>query len=596
MEYYRTRGIVHGFREEFTQAAKDFTYALKEARAQRRARIVHHHALSESRSSKSKKRRGTGSGHSHTNGQAPYDGTAVPEGTSEGPDREIPLHPSTLPDAPEPIETQLLFLRGASYLQHAVHLIESAIIKLEGVQKPTSIDGADLRLCCLENGRYGGVEIGNPDGPLGGRTGIKLKAYRDLLAAKPFRDQICSLLKKSIRDHEKFLSHFDIGDANALPEGDIATQVEYAFLLSESIRPGSHNNQPPPNLRDVPPALTTYHPLLVESHFSVLICHLLLADFTNLLPQFAKTAILIDGIEGYPIFLPPRSMGQAEFIEVLERLATGWKSGIQPHSLANNHRGKARLTNFMNLPRLIAPSISNSSTISALGPPSGSGSPTALLANMSLTRNDLGTFPTVSSTSSSSVSRALSPIPAGYITAAASPRPSSSSAFIDAIEPGSSSSSTLLQPDNSQLIIPDYYPVTSASSASVSRKSSTHALNSPALPFVPPTYQLGESSSSSLNKEKGKQSNQDGDDGDDDGENTHQEFPYRADASHALDCARILLAPVLKRQRERTELAVAERAAGIKKKTLPINIPLHGPRVEIILAWLGAVHFPELED
>lgn len=582
MEYYRTRGIVHCFREEFIQAAKDFTYALKEARTQRRARITHHAALSESRGSKSKKRKGTGSGQSHTNGQAPSDGTAVPEGTFEGPDREIPpSHPSTLPDAPEPIETQLLFLRGASYLQHAVHLIESAIINLEGVQKPTSIDGADLRLCCLENGRYGGVEIGNPDGPLGSRAGAKMKAYRDVLGAKPFRDQINSLLKKSIRDHEKFLSHFDTGDAGALPDGDIATQVEYAFLLSESIRPGSHNNQPPPNLREIPPALTTYHPLLVESHFSVLICYLLLADFTNLLPQFAKTAILIDGIEGYPIFLPPRSMGQAEFIEVLERLATGWKNGIQPHSLTNSHRGKARLTNFMDLPRLIAPSISNSSTISTLGPPSGSVSPAALLANLSFTRSDLNTFP-VSSTSSLSGPQALSPIPAGYITAAASPRPSSSSAFIDPIELPSSSSSTFLQPDSSQNLLPDYHSVTTASSASVSRKSSTNALNSPALPSSSLiSHQLGESS-----KDKSKQSSH--------GDNTHQEF-YRPDAGHALDCARILLAPVVKRQRERVELAVAERTAGIKKKAMPINIPLHGPRVEIILGWLGAVHLPELE-
>ena len=33
----------------------------------------------------------------------------------------------------------------------------------------------------------------------------------------------------------------------------------------------------------------------------------------------------------------------------------------------------------------------------------------------------------------------------------------------------------------------------------------------------------------------------------------------------------------------------------VSKKPLSINIPLHGPRVEIILAWLGAVHLPELE-
>ena len=68
----------------------------------------------------------------------------------------------------------------------------------------------------------------------------------------------------------------------------------------------------------------------------------------------------------------------------------------------------------------------------------------------------------------------------------------------------------------------------------------------------------------------------------------------RADGVQALDCVRILLAPVVKRQREK---AAAEKvaSAGGKKKSVTINIPLHGPRVEVILAWLGAVHLPELD-
>jgi hypothetical protein len=58
---------------------------------------------------------------------------------------------------------------------------------------------------------------------------------------------------------------------------------------------------------------------------------------------------------------------------------------------------------------------------------------------------------------------------------------------------------------------------------------------------------------------------------------------------------RILLAPVAARQRERAEKSAVEKAAGSNaKKPLNINIPLHGPRVEIILAWLGAVHLVEL--
>jgi len=38
------------------------------------------------------------------------------------------------------------------------------------------------------------------------------------------------------------------------------------------------------------------------------------------------------------------------------------------------------------------------------------------------------------------------------------------------------------------------------------------------------------------------------------------------------------------------------KAGGMgRKNPLTINIPLHGPRVEITLAWLGAVHLFELD-
>jgi len=170
LELYRTRGIVHCFRDEYSQAQKDFTYALKEARAARKAKVAHHNNYSQPEfRGKNKKKKGS----NKTNGQAPPSGTGVAaEPTSDGHDAEPPLlHPSCLSDAPDPIEPQLLFLRGATYLQHAVFLIEEAILKLEGICKMPSIDGAELRLCYIENGKYGGVEIGNPDGPLGKKDG-----------------------------------------------------------------------------------------------------------------------------------------------------------------------------------------------------------------------------------------------------------------------------------------------------------------------------------------------------------------------------------------------------------------------------------------
>ena len=475
LEYYRTRGIVDCFREEFLQATKDFTYALREARTIRKAKFIHHKSIphNEPRNNKNAKRRKAGSS-AHTTGQAPLSGTSAMENGTDGSDGEPLLkHVSVSDDTPEPIEPQLLFLRGATYLQQAVHMIETAVLKLEGVCKPPPVDVAEVRLSYIENGRFGGVEVGNPDGPLGASHGEKLLAYSGALGEHAYRDYITQLLKKALRDHEKFISHFASLDfPNVVPDGDLAYQMEYAFHLSESMRPGSQTNMPP--LQNAPTAFTTYHPLLVESYFSILICQLMLADFAALVPTFIRTAFVMDGLEGYPVFLPPRSMAQAEFIEVLERLAGGWKIGTQPHSLSAQ-RGKCRLA--VEAPRAFYPS-----------------------------------YPTVENT--------------GYGR--------------------------------------DY----NAGSSSKGQHSTANHGSS--------HYILPSSDANHVSQE-------------------NKEPSIRSDASEALDSVRILLAPVVKRQRERVERLSADKlASGGKKKPIPINIPLHGPRVEVILAWLGAVHLPEL--
>ncbi|EIN14280.1 hypothetical protein PUNSTDRAFT_96015 [Punctularia strigosozonata HHB-11173 SS5] len=463
LEFYRTRGMVHCFRDEYVQAAKDFTFALKESRTIRRARL-HCESLSRpgSRDKNKKKGKKTRSGGEQT----PAEGTRFPDHDRlmiPGPDGEpVPIHPSVLPDAPDPIETQCLFLRASSYLQHAVYLIEEAILKLEGVRRGCTVDGAEMRLCYIENGKYGGVEIGNPDGPLGNRTGAKLRAYRHVLAVDPFREQVMSLLRKSVRDLERFMSHFDTVDATSPGfDGDAAQRIAHAFILSESIRPGS--NQPAGSLPEMPASFTTYHPLLVEARFTLLICHLMLGDFAGVLPAFERTAAVVDGLEGYPVFLPPRSMGQAEFIEVLERLAAGWRTGIQPHSLSATY---GKIT-------------------------------TRKLAIM-----------------------------------AAPPSPPLSPADEKECDPEAPSTSA------SRL----KHPAISRASSPALTRGATELIQE-------------------------------------------------------LDCLRILLAPVARRQRERAATQRTEKASDKnRKKPLPINLPLHGPRVEVILAWMAAVHLVELDE
>ncbi len=524
LELFRTRGIVRTFRDEYAAAVKDFTHALKEARALRKARSFHRNGSRSTLNNKGKGDKRKKEGKKKLNGQAPPNGTSEVDGYGDASEAEpLPIHPSVLPDAPEPIEPQLLFLRGAAYLQNAIYLIEEKILKLEGIRKRISAEGAaELRLCYIQNGLYGGVEIGNPDGPLGKTDGSKLQAYRGVLADSAFREQIGTLLKKSIRDQERFLAHFDALETPA-PTGssdgdddddddddtndtnntntDVVERAAYAFLLAEALRPGAHGTPPPPAPPpDAAVLFTTYHPLLVESHFSVLIAALMLGDFAALLRAFLRAATVIDGLEGYPVFLPPRSMAQAEFVETLERLAGGWRVGVQPHARARARSAQGHGHGHANGKLAIEPP--------PLPPP-----PPPMEMNI--------------------------PTPGVFIDPLA---PSTSSAS------GSGSSSALVPP-------------------------------SP----LPPVLGL----------------------------EAESETGPGFDLVESLDCARIILAPVVERQREKklssrssssssslTSVGAGGSGAGEKtrKKPLPITIPLHGPRVEVVLAWLAAVWLVELES
>ena len=531
LELYRTRGIVRTFRDEYSAAVKDFTHALKETRALRKARSFHRNGSHGPQSNKGKGDKRRRDDKKKSNGQAPPNGTSNADGGDTSEAETPPVHPSVLPTAPEPLEPQLLFLRAAAYLQNAIFLVEERILKLEGISKRISGEGAaELRLCYIQHGHYGGVEIGNPAGPLGKSDGPKLQAYRGVLADDAFREQIGGLLKKSIRDHERFLAHFDALETPRPPGSsdnhdnvanadgdDIVEQAAYAFLLSEALRPGSPGTPPSAPPPDTAVLFTTYHPLLVESHFSMLLCLLMLGDFPALLRAFVRTATVVDGLEGYPVFLPPRSMAQVEFIETLERLAGGWHIGVQPHS-----RARARAEN--------GHGHGYNGKLAIEAPPTP---PSSLL-----------TLPSPAAPSS-----VASPI----LT-------DSGSTLFDPLSPSTS--------------------LSALGSASASASTSTSALTLVATPSPSPAPTLHGSN----------------------------------DLAESLDCARIILAPVAERQRARAEQSALEKrnvssssssslsaigdGAGrrARAKSLPINIPLHGPRVEVVLAWLAAVWLVELES
>lgn len=376
------------------------------------------------------------------------------------------------------------------------------MLKIEGVSKIPAQDAVELKLTLIEHGQFGGVLVDNPHGPLGPRDSPRLEAYRAAMSHPTLREVITGFVRKSIRDHEKFITYFDTADGS-LPvfDGDLAKRIESAFLLSESLRPGNQSHSPP--LPENPGIFTTYHPLLVESYFNLLICHLILGDFAALLPAFQRAAALIDGLEGYPVFLPARSMAQAEFIEILERLASGWSIGQRPHSLSQK--------------RLAIEAPPESALLPSSSPP-------RLFVVRTQPQQD-----------STSTTRTTSPVEC--IT------------MDDAKLKGKASDPT--------------WPIsTGEASSSTSRGSQSLATEE-----WPP-------------KEQSK-----------------------IKALQNLDYARMLLAPVTARQKQKGENGASEKATGgrlpdgkPKKATLSINIPLHGPRVDIVLAWLGAVHLPDMED
>ena len=530
LELYRTRGIVRTFRDEYPAAVKDFTHALKETRALRKVRTFHRNGGHAPQNNKGKGDKRKRDDKKKFNGQAPPNGTSDADGGGDTSEAETPpVHPSVLPGAPEPIEPQLLFLRAAAYLQNAIFLVEERILKLEGICKRISGEGAaELRLCYIQHGRYGGVEIGNPAGPLGKSDGPKLQAYRGVLADDAFREQIGGLLKKSIRDHERFLAHFDALETPSPPDNaddangsGVVEQAAYAFLLSEALRPGSAGTHPPAAPPNTAVLFTTYHPLLVESHFSMLLCLLMLGDFPALLRAFIRAATVVDGLEGYPVFLPPRSMAQVEFIETLERLAGGWRQGVQPHSRASEC-GTNGHGNRNNGKLAIEPPPAPTSSI--LSPPS----PPA-------------------------------PVPAPILTVPGS-------TLFDPLEPSTSLSASGF--------------ASGSASGSTSTSAVVLEVTASSSPTPAPTLH------------------------------------GNVDLAEALDCARIILAPVAERQRVRAEHNAVEKRnlltssssscstngdgtgknSKARAKSLPINIPLHGPRVEVVLAWLAAVWLVELES
>ncbi|CAI2181385.1 17207_t:CDS:2, partial [Funneliformis geosporum] len=295
-EFYRTRGVVKCFKEEFSGALRDFKTALTHVKHRKRVNNV-----------------------------------------LLGKKSTLPLHNHHGNDDDEctGTESQLYFLRAACYLQYAISLIDKAIQKIDGVERKDG-EGSELRIVAVKKGTANGNHHGSYP---------KLEEYRGEFL--PIMHQIRSLANRSLRDYNHFLTFYpsslppfspmnyenvskgstpiisrdssparpfkEKGDSASSPSNHTDHQVEPKFIertskLAENVgglSPETGNNSFTSSL---------------NAWYAIAINYVLLGDLHTGALWHARISEMHEYIEGYPVFLPARSMAQADYMEVLERV------------------------------------------------------------------------------------------------------------------------------------------------------------------------------------------------------------------------------------------------------------------------------------
>ncbi|CAG8452489.1 10620_t:CDS:2 [Ambispora leptoticha] len=294
-EYYRTRGVVKCFKEEFAGALRDFKTALAHIKHKKRVNSV-----------------------------------------LMGKKITSPLHHHHGKDSDEctGTESQLYFLRAACYLQYAISMVDKAIQKVDGAERKDA-DGKGIY-----NGKKDGASI---------QTQIpKIEQYRQELL--PIMPQMQTMARRSIRDYNHFLSfypsslppftvtndetssskassptisrdsspnrgiHFSTHTTNENDNGVNGSQLIDPSTKNENGSSAVNGGLEPPH------SYATYHPLLIEAWYAIALNYILLGDIHTAALWHARISELHECIEGYPVFLPARSMAQADYMEVLERI------------------------------------------------------------------------------------------------------------------------------------------------------------------------------------------------------------------------------------------------------------------------------------
>ncbi|GAA6000273.1 hypothetical protein JCM10207_007934 [Rhodosporidiobolus poonsookiae] len=351
LAYHRTKGVLlSSFRQDYTASIAALTAGIAQARATREA--------SASRPLFSKPiRKKTGKGSKQSDSSSfPHD--SRPSTPASGDETPSPM--SSLPTgktAGDDAERQLFFHRGMSYFHQARQIIEDEVLTVEGVQLAPGRRNDEGGAWTLRNL---GLTLPNDQiGLYGSRPPVMQEMYRSDLGDPALVSSINASLRKAIRDLDRFLAHFPVYEAPAAapletlprltghsgldPPSPSSLDEPLTFLgrrlvHHRALTSRTHSRDPrhthpshassssPPSSAPRPSRalLTTFHPYLLEAHFTRLIALLLLGDFTAAAVAHARVVRLADHIEAYPVFSQPRVGSQAEYAELVERLQGCW--------------------------------------------------------------------------------------------------------------------------------------------------------------------------------------------------------------------------------------------------------------------------------
>ncbi|KAI8813816.1 hypothetical protein BJ742DRAFT_704383 [Cladochytrium replicatum] len=317
-EYYRTRAMIRCFREEYPAGLRDFKMAIQLTKKHKRyvngvecEGVVHGGVRSKLASVVS-----DGSSEA-LNGHAK-------EATNGKPHRRDGKNGSTAPPNLAIFEnencgneSQLYFLRGACFHQYAVSLIDRAIQRVNEARKRKRKTIRQLRRFLSERSEVATmtpITAYNPPDI----APAQMDQYAEAL--KPLVGQILILARRSIKDYVHFLSFYP---TNLEPFDHLLDRTAALYNNPNSLSTILNTLLTPPTEAEckTPLPLGSYHPLLVETWYAIGINYLILGDWrTAAMWHHRVTEQLMDNVEGYPVFLPARSMSQADYAEILRFL------------------------------------------------------------------------------------------------------------------------------------------------------------------------------------------------------------------------------------------------------------------------------------